>query len=264
MASVRGRFEYSDGLTPGKSDDGSLHHNLYDSEGRLVGHAKFVPDDEDESSSTGSYDNDYQDYGTAYRKEDEEPIDPERLLAAIITMLEVSVTVARAANRAAPHVKKWWDDQAAPSIRTQWSRLAKFRRSDDSCSAVEEPVETETAAEGPSRDAVAVIEEQRVRMSSAEARARLLLALAAKAFSDEQMKMIYHAQVEDDEGLAELHRAIDQITPEQASTIVGRLEGNSSFLDVETSVALGRILRGDEPTKEEVQLPEPGRHARQQ
>jgi hypothetical protein len=46
MASIKGRYEYPDGATPGKSKEGGLDQNIYDDQGNLVGHARFIPDDE--------------------------------------------------------------------------------------------------------------------------------------------------------------------------------------------------------------------------
>jgi hypothetical protein len=45
MVEIQGTLRYPDGLTPGQSRDGGLSENLYDSQGKLKGHATFSPDD---------------------------------------------------------------------------------------------------------------------------------------------------------------------------------------------------------------------------
>lgn len=49
MARIKGHYEWDDdSLTPGQKREGGLHQNLFDSEGRLKGSARFIPDDEGE------------------------------------------------------------------------------------------------------------------------------------------------------------------------------------------------------------------------
>lgn len=49
MGSIRGRYEWDDdSLEPGQRKDGGLHQNLFDEDGNLRAHARFVPDDNDD------------------------------------------------------------------------------------------------------------------------------------------------------------------------------------------------------------------------
>ena len=46
MGSIKGHYEWDDDhLTPGQKKEGGLHQNLFDSEGKLKGSARFIPED---------------------------------------------------------------------------------------------------------------------------------------------------------------------------------------------------------------------------
>jgi hypothetical protein len=79
-------------------------------------------------------------------------------------------------------------------------------------------------------------------MSSAEAQARYLLALAARAYSDEQMRLVSNAHIEEGEGFMELQRALAELPPQQVANILENLEANPSLLNDGTLDELGKIL----------------------
>lgn len=44
---MKGHYEWDDDhLTPGPKKEGGLHQNLFDSEGKLKGSARFIPDND--------------------------------------------------------------------------------------------------------------------------------------------------------------------------------------------------------------------------
>src|SRR6478672_6246261 len=46
MGRIKGHYEWDDDqLAPGQKKEGGLHQNLFDSEGKLKGSARFIPDD---------------------------------------------------------------------------------------------------------------------------------------------------------------------------------------------------------------------------
>lgn len=256
MPSIKGRFEYSDGLTPGRSKDGGLHQNLYDDQGRLVDHGTFIPDDEnDDGSQTDPppvliY---ITDENTSDSRSDER----SDLVETISDLVELLIFVAEAY----PHVKRWWN-KALPVIKSRWKRLSRTRVADSQLAAGETSTVLEATVVDSSQGVVALPEVYRASMSSAEARARLLLALAAKAFSEEQIRIVSAARIKDDDGLVELKRTVDELTPQQIANVVKALKANPSFLDDETLAELGNILGRDERIIEMLRLTGPEKRLR--
>jgi hypothetical protein len=225
MTSIRGRYEYPDDLTPGQSKDGGLHQNLYDSQGRLVDHGTFFPDDENETVTNSppvivNITNEY-----ASDSQAEEP-SGEALLAALILLSAIA---------AAPHIKSWWNNQAFPFIKSAWKRFAGTREADSQVAAVElatfiesAPVMAVDAPPESSQEMIVALKEYRSSMSSAEARERFVAALMARLFSEEQMRLLRNARIED----LELKSAMEALTPKQiGDSIRLMLETNPSLLD---------------------------------
>ena len=70
----------------------------------------------------------------------------------------------------------------------------------------------------PSREVVLADAEPDVRMSSTEARERLLAALMGRLSSDEQLRILRSARIEDEDVPPELARAMAALTPEHVGT----------------------------------------------
>lgn len=254
MASIKGRFEYPDDLTPGKSRDGGLHQNLYDSQGRLTDHGVFFPDDENAADSVA----DPQPavvYVTNEYWSDSRSKERDELVELVSELL--SRAIGHAAAAAMPHVKRWWNDQALPAIKSQGSRLARRRKADRQPAAAEAPTVLEATVVTSSHEVIAALGGNGASMRSTEARARLLLALLARAFSEEQIRVVANAKIEDEDGLVKLKRTVDDFTPQQVANIIKTLEVNPSFLDDETLAELGRILGGNEKVKESLSMADP-------
>jgi hypothetical protein len=222
MTSIRGRYEYSDGLTPGQSKDGGLHQNLYNDEGHLVDHARFIPDDEDEVDSLTNSPPILFDVTNEYAsdpREDELP-GPKELLGALVLIGAIV-----AVGEAAPHLKRWWKNQALPFIKPTWKRLVGTREADSQAATAELSNSIEPAyammvdtLQGSSQEAVAELEDYRASMSSAEARERFVAALIARLlsedarlFSEEQIRVLRNARIED----LDSKSAMETLTPEQ-------------------------------------------------
>lgn len=261
MASIKGRYEYSDELTPGQSKDGGLHQNLYDEQGNLVGHAVFIPDDEDEDDWLTSSPPLFCDHADEPNAEDEELAELQALLAALVLL-----GALKAVEKTAPHLRRWWRNQALPFIKSTRKKLARAHKAEGEAAEgetadgdvddlieclpsmlVDAPPESATES---SREVVTALEEYRASMSSAEARERFVAALGARLlsekarlFSEEQMAVLLNARIED----AELKSALETVTPEQvADNVKLMLETNPSLLD-----ELGKITRAgqDEPRR---------------
>jgi hypothetical protein len=150
---------------------GGLHHNLYDSQGRLAGHGDFFPDGENEVDPPT--DNEY--------RSDSRTKERDELAEAISDFL--ACAIAHAAVAAKPHVKRWWDDQALPAIKSRWNKMPRRNRPAGTRETDSRPATAEastvieaTVADSP-QEVVAELDGYRVSMSSAETRVRLLLAL---------------------------------------------------------------------------------------
>lgn len=238
MASIRGRFEYPDGLTPGQSKDGGLHHNLYDDQGDLVGHGKFIPDDEGDGDSTVEPPPVFfgeSECGCESDSRSRERLEPEEIAEALIILIKFAAWTT-------PRLKRWWKDQALPFAKSTRSRFSRTRKDGSSDASDESATLIESAPPGPSREVIAELEEDRVSMSSEEASARFAAALLAKLFSDEQMGILRNARIEGEGGSLELS-AVEQVTLQQVvdnARLI--LEANPSLLTRETLTELGKVL----------------------
>ena len=181
--------------------DGKLHH--------VVLHE--VDEDElfAEASSPPSY--------TAPDAPPEEPVD-------YAAMLENLVNLAILAIAAKPHVERWWNDQARPAIssakRSTKERINKVRRRKST------PATTEVAV-------VESVTEERPRqsMTEDEARRRLVAAVAARVFSDEQLRILQEADIAEEE-FAALKASVEQLsTAEIAAEVHLMLEASPALYD---------------------------------
>jgi len=87
--------------------------------------------------------------------------------------------------------------------------------------------------------------ERHVRMSSAEARERLLAALMARLSSDEQLRTLRSARIEEPDIPVGLERAMAELTPEHVGTQIQlALEADPSLAHDEAVAELQRILGG--------------------
>ncbi|MCX5524709.1 hypothetical protein OG342_17855 [Streptomyces bobili] len=233
MAKIRGTYEYPDGLTPGQAKDGSLHHNLYD-DGRLVSHAKFVPDDENEedlpSDPPPSSPHEF-DCNCDSNSRSQERLDPEEVLEALVTLI-------KAVEWAAPRIKRWWNNQALPLVRSVRTKVVRSREDDNPNAPTASATWVESAPSDASQGAMADLEENRASMSSEEAAARLSASIMARLFSDEQVRILRNARIEGDAGSLKLSEG-PNFTPQQIREGVRlALEENRSLLTKETIAEL--------------------------
>lgn len=232
MAEIRGKFVYPDGLTPGQSQDGGLSQLLYDDQGHLADHGRFVPDDE-----TG--------YEFEGEPEPESP-SPEELGEAIGVLIGVALVAVTGAIRAAPHVKRWWQDKVVPRFTRNRNRAPTAGDLGPS-----QPAPTQTLGIAPvapadySKAVDAALEDSRTRMGSEEAQRRLAAMLAASAFIAEQVRMLANARIEDDADLPELQNAMQKLTDQKVTDGLNRmLEANTSLLDDRWSAEFMRVFGG--------------------
>ncbi len=161
-------------------------------------------------------------------------------------LAEVLLHIGRkVAEKAAPHVRKWWfeqalpvakakwNGQALPSIKAKWSSVARSRTSDRRAEAAEDL-----------QDVVTVSGDQRMSMSGAEARKRLAAAVMARIFSDGQLRLVRNARVvnEGTDDPVELG-APDDLTPQRIGEYVALvLEANPSLSGEDVLAELGKLV----------------------
>lgn len=243
MRRIPGYYEWDDSVgSPGHRDDGSLHQNLYNEDGVLAGHASFFPDDQLlDDKDEHSYENTY--VTSDYRRKSETTDE----LAEIVAQLLVAATVAGIA-KAAPHVKKWWQEQARPSVDRQALKIRNIGHKKKASSEV-----LEAAVEPPTDVEV----DRRQIMSQEEAMSRTIAALAARAYSDEQLRMVKSARIVGVPDYSEVEQAIAELPQDRLQTLILEMVKNPALLEDDSLANLASMLNSSTQLLELV--PEPAR-----
>lgn len=276
MVSIKGRYEYDDDdLTPGKKKEGGLHQNLYDRDGNLKANARFIPDVEQDDNPdpvviyqpVNVYDKEFERRRARELRRAREQEEIAELLADLVKILVAEAT---------PHAKRLWREKARPAIEARraeathdakllWHEKARpvieARRARKAArktrkAAARQPIVVEATVVDTGQELAVAEEVYRTDMSSAEAQARYLAALAARAFSEEQIKLVSHADIVDGESLAELQRTLAELPPRQVEGIIEAVEANPSVLSGDLLVELGKLLGLDRVESEPVPIEE--------
>jgi len=94
----------------------------------------------------------------------------------------------------------------------------------------------------PAQKLTEASEGDRPDMSRAEAQARYLAALAARAYSDEQMRLVSSANIFDGEGIAELECSLAELPSDQVKSLLEAMATNPSMLGEDTLAELASVL----------------------
>lgn len=241
-----------------RDTDGAFRAQLRDDEtNKLVGHAELFEREDDEA--------DWAYVPPAYQPDPPvwDRLTPEEREQAAEALVDVVIILAAVAVKLAPHVHKWLDDDLRPAVNSGRERVVRALKSTShrvihsvastSDKAIESVKVTlrrivpKRAAEHdlPATDLPTALEEYRAEMSSKEARERFVAAVLAKAFSDQQMKLLSNVTVILDERPIELREAIERLTPRQVQdTLASMLEKNPLMLEHEFLTGLGGMFRG--------------------
>lgn len=245
MGRIKGHYEWDDDdLTPGHKKEGGLHQNLFDSDGNLKGSARFIPDDETESDELVITETVY--VPIEQRRKSREQEELEEAIAAIVSHL-----IDRGIARAKPIVAQWYRKTARPAFDAQRAKIVtrRARRKAQKTGVIE------AANVEPRQELIEAPSEDRPDMSRAEAQARYLAALAARAYSDEQMRLVASANIVDGEGdgITELERSLAELPPAQVRSLLEAMATNPTMLSEDTLAELASILgRRDLSTAENV------------
>ncbi len=235
MGRIKGYYEWDDDdLTPGNKKEGGLHQNLFDDEGHLRGSARFVPIDEAEEVN---YVSEHVYVPVEERRKSKEQEELEEAIAALMLVL-----VVKGVELAKPHVERWWQSSVKPFVSRQWSKIRGKERVDENEAADLLPTEADRSEPKQPGTALAVDDRDRPRMSSAEAQARMLAALAAQAFADEQLRLINNAEIIDGDGAEGAREALAKMPPELLGDLLKRLATNPNLLTEESLAELASVL----------------------
>lgn len=234
MGRITGYYEWDDdGLTPGQRKGGGLHQNLFDSEGKLRGNARFVPDDEGEFDSEALVITEtiYIPIEQRRRTQEEEAL--EQFIADLVSHL-----IDRGIAKAKPLAEQWWHETARPAVDARRAKIVERRAR----RKAEKNPSTDKATVDQTSQELDASEAHRPDMSSAEAQARMLAVLAARAYSDEQMRLVKSANLVDSDGPAELKRSLAELPPAQLKSLLQAMATDPSLLSEANLADLASLL----------------------
>lgn len=258
MGQQRGTYYWDDdSLSPGNRSDGSWSQNLFDEDGNLRGHARFVPDPEsfdDGDCSYSPYDDPPMFMSSETRWESEDKADEdstddatERLFEALILLIGVAAVAG--ASYAGPRIKKWAEGTAFPFIKDTLSkvRLPWGKKQDGDPAPKGTDAASSTLATIGHGGAEAThtplqIDAKRQKMSNAEAQARLMAAAAAQLFAEEQTRLVSRSDIVDAADVDELRAQIAMHPREKLETLLQHLARNPRLLEDGSLAQLASIL----------------------
>ncbi|MFJ3961415.1 hypothetical protein [Streptomyces sp. NPDC090036] len=235
-------IEYEEGMQLGRSrdGDGASSPNLFTPGSKGVkGQVKIYDIGEGEGGSLTDSPPVVRvasEYGADSRGR--ERLEPEEIVELLAILVEV-------AERAAPHLKRWWNDQLRPFVKSTRSRLARTGKDESRAITPESSALVESVSSEDLRELVAELEGHRVAMRGVEARERFVAALVARLFSEEQFRTLRNARIEDEDGSSRLSGVLETLTPKQVEdSITLMLEANPSLLDEAKLAEIWKILGG--------------------
>jgi len=201
--------------------------------------------------------NDLVTHATLHPIEDEEPVvhevhhyygsDPDHYSAHDEDHDALIAFAVAVAIQLAPHAKRLWDERVLPAAKARWEKRQARRAARRRAPAEEAPViaESNVTAVQPT-ELGAALESYRADMSSEEARERFAAAVAARLFSDEQLRLLLDARIEDEADFLEAR--VDTLTPRQVGDrIAAMLEATppcspTHYLRSRTCSARSRLM----------------------
>ena len=232
MARIAGYFEYDDDLTPGRSKDGGIHHNLSD-HGRLKSHGKFVP--HEEAARTP----DPEDYSYVGDKDKDDDV---RATNADIAVVWGLLAGAYVWEKSQPYVKEFWDKRGHQGLKTTWTRIAGSPVTHPRTSRAEETTLVEPASVVPPSDVVSgqILDDR--TLTRTEAQILFAAALRARHFSEATLESLRRARIVDGDGNFELVGELENLAPQQIENAIQRMLNLNLSVGEETMVELRMIL----------------------
>lgn len=159
---------------------------------------------------------------------------------------------------ATPLAKRLWHEKARPVVDARRAKKAarKAGKAEQTEPNVVDGTVVDTTVVDTGGELAVAKRVYRTNMSSAEAQARYLAALAARAFSDEQMRFVFNANILDGDGLAELQHTLAELSPQQVKGIIKAVEANPAALNGDLLAELEKLLGLDRTQPEVVPIEE--------
>lgn len=229
----RGVYRWDDEIgRPGQSSDGGWSDNLYrDNVRGTTGSGGFYPDDELlYENDEGRYENTFV---TSESRRDVEESDLRAQVVASFALLGFSFAV----KEGAPLFTTWWQEQARPFISDKVQKIRRVSRGKKSPDAESEVLESNKKV------ATALVEDRRQIMSQEEAMSRLIASVAARAYSEEQLRMVRNARVVGVDNHADLDNALSQIPAERLQAVISDMVKNPSLLEDRSLANLASMIQ---------------------
>ena len=261
MGQQRGTYYWDDdSLSPGNRSDGGWSQNLFDDDGNLRGHARFVPDpnSDDDQYTYSPYDEPPMFMSSETRWESDNEYDAEAGDDAADQLAEALILLIGAAaiagiTYAAPRIKSWTEETALPfikgtlsKVRVPWGKKRdQESASDETVDGIvvsDEPFEAIEQSDGHTTPEPLQIEAKRQKMSNAEAQARLVAAAAAQLFAEEQTRLVMRADVVNATDVDDLRRQLATHPHDKLEEILQHLARNPRLLEDGSLAQLASIL----------------------
>ena len=248
-----GYLEWDDeNLTPGRGKEGGWSPNLFDSDGNLKGHARFIPADYDDF-----FGEDYPITNHVHEEERQSPEADNEIIRTAVAALG-GAAAYYSAVRAMPHIKRFLKEKVKPIFRPKAKGQKDQQHSvhhnlEAILVAAEEPTDSKVSSENPSTDMV--IAKEQPTMSSDEVITRLFLAEAARAYSDEQLQMVINSHTIDTDDLKAIRSELMQLPRAELASIFENKACNSQMLEADLTTLLKQIHQAEAHVIDNQQLP---------
>lgn len=211
--------------------DGAYVGHLFDDDtNELKGHAVWHWVEPDVSYSSENY-------------EPSRPLTPEEMERAAEAAALILLAIITTVQVVAPHIKRWWINRLMPAAKAGWARVKTLRAANGGATTVDVAARSHTVFVASTEGVQSLVAGSTLTMSSAEWQRRFRAMQVARAFSEDQLRLLSGAQVIDGAGLAASADDKQQIAPQQfADRIKHMLETNPALLSDEASVELVRVL----------------------
>ncbi|WP_448720599.1 hypothetical protein [Microbacterium natoriense] len=228
MGRIPGHYEGDDDdLTPGHRAGGGLHQNLFDEGGKLRGNARFVPGDIDPDPLVVT---EHIYVPVEARRKSREQEELENAIGEAITQLVILGVV-----KAQPHVAKLWREKVKPFASDVRERVTRRKHR---VASMEIPVQEPAESTATEIDAA----EPRPLMSTAEAQARMLAAIAARAFADEQMRLVDGSEIVGGDSTDSVREALSAMPSEMVAELVRRMVESPAMFEENSLAELASVL----------------------
>ena len=261
MPQEYGYYEWDDdSLTPGLRKEGGWHQNLYDSDGHLKDHARFIPTGNNNDYGDGDYS------GEDYSRADDTHEEGGQSSEADDTFIKISVALivvsaCCGAILAMPPVKRFLKEKVKSFFRSKVKDQKNQQHSvhhdlEAILVAAEETTDSKVSSENPSTD-MAIAKEQQT-MSIDEAKARLILAAMGRAYSEEQLQMVINSHTIDADELEAICSELMQLPRAELVSIFENMARNSQMPEAELTALLKQIRQTEAHVIDNRQLPRGG------